>query len=350
MIGVLRAITPYISGLYTLPWILVGFAVSAILSLIYSSAKIDMTMKKIGRIILYFFVPVLVFRVFIDTPLGYSALRFVFITCLSIMLMYLIAYVFARYQASKQELTKETKSLYIKTVVTNQGRSSAFVGGILLSIPEWGVPAAIFMAFTGIALFAIVPYILSRLNHLEQSSQDVPLQLPWFLRFYPWYFTAFVVAAVLIQKFTGITTAKLGDFGVVLRFYSALTIPVALYYVGSSMHISDMKVSELKKLLGTNPDEISEHWTWVRHIFVLTTFITPMIFLFCFGLLYAFGMIPAAWFVVIFINSILPITSTNMFLVAYGLDKKASAHAITWSTLICVPIVVVLIEIFSKMM
>jgi hypothetical protein len=58
-------------------------------------------------------------------------------------------------------------------------------------------------------------------------------------------------------------------------------------------------------------------------------------------------IIPAAWFAVAVINSVLPITSTNMFLIPYGIDKKSTAHVITWSTIICVPLTVILISLFS---
>ena len=63
--------------------------------------------------------------------------------------------------------------------------------------------------------------------------------------------------------------------------------------------------------------------------------------------LLVFKLIPNAWFAVIIINSFLPITSTNMFLLPYGIDKKSTAHSITWTTIVCVPIVVLLIIVFG---
>ena len=36
-----------------------------------------------------------------------------------------------------------------------------------------------------------------------------------------------------------------------------------------------------------------------------------------------------------------------MFLVPYGIDKKVTALSVTWTTIICVPIVVALITIFG---
>jgi len=89
------------------------------------------------------------------------------------------------------------------------------------------------------------------------------------------------------------------------------------------------------------------HWIWVRSIFILTVAITPILTALIFGPLFAIGAIPASWFAVITINSILPITSTNIFLLPYGIDRKSTVHAVTWTTLVCVPIVVGLIMFFG---
>ncbi len=293
-------------------------------------------------------MPPLAFRIFLDTPLGISELRFFILTCISITMMYLIAWLYAKYQIRRQGLKGDAASLYLKTVVTNQGRSSAFVGGAMLAIPAWGVEAGIFMAITGITLFAVMPYILSQMSRKQQKGKLEAIHLPWFLRLYPWYFIAFVLAAIILQKTTHITSRDMGDWGVLLRFYTALTIPAALYYVGSGVHIRDIRTAELKKLLGITTDSATEHWQWVRQIFIMTSVITPMIFFVILGTLMLSGIIPLAWMAVILINVALPITGTNMFLVAYGLDKRATAHAVTWTTLICVPIVVLLIELFSR--
>lgn len=340
-------IIPYISGLYTLPWIAVGFIVTSVLAIIIPRQQIDNVMKKIGRVILFCFVPVLVFIVFLDTKLGRSELRFMSLALVSIAASYFIAFVFARYMARRNNLGADSRILYLKTVITNQGRSSAFVGGIMLAISDWGVPAGIYMALTGISLFAIVPYILTHLEAKNKNRDSATMSLPGFLKVYPWYFMAFVIAAIFLQKGVGINTKMMGDWGIILRFYAALTIPAALYYVGSGIHVSDMKIDELKKLLGIKSDSSSEHWQWVRQIFVLTSVITPLFFAISFGFMRAMGWIPVSWFAVTLINMSLPITGTNMFLIPYGLDHRATAHAITWSTLINVPLVVILIEIFS---
>ena len=338
---------PYISGLYTLPWIIIGFLIIAVLRSVFNQEKIDSSLKKVGIVILYLFIPVLVFRIFLDTVLGVEELRFVlFISC-AIIFMYLLAYFYAKHQIKKQNLSGDEEILYFKTVFTNQGRSSAFVGGAMLAIESWRVPAAIIMALVGLTLFAIVPYILNHMNQKEQKGKKTPARLPWFLRIYPYYFILYVVSAVVLQKTTGITTGDLGNFGILLRFYASITIPIALFYVGSGMHPNDLKISELKKLIGLVKVEKDQHWLWVRQIFLLTAVFTPIIFAILLVTLFSLSLIPAAWFSVTLINSVLPITSTNMFLVPYGLDKKATAHSVTWSTIFCIPVAVILIGIFS---
>jgi len=347
MIEMMKTIIPYISGLWTMPWILVGFLISWGWQFFFRQERIDFVMKKIGLIVLYFFVPPLVFRIFLDARLTLEMAEFVGLTCLTIIFMYVLAYLYARYHIRRRVVDPGSDKLYLKTLLTSQGRSSAFVGGAILAIKEWGVPAAIFMALMGIALFAVMPYILYRMSKREQRAQTDPLKLPWFLRFYPWYFSSFVVAAIVVHQTTGLTTKELGDWGTILRFYTALTIPIALYYVGSGIHPQDLKLIELKKLTGLIQDDQVEHWLWVRQIFYLTAVITPGIIFSIFGLLYVLNVIPGPWMAVMVINACLPITGTNMFLVPYGLDKRATAHAVTWSTLIGVPVTVVLIWIFS---
>jgi hypothetical protein len=85
----------------------------------------------------------------------------------------------------------------------------------------------------------------------------------------------------------------------------------------------------------------------VRTIFFLIVVITPILTLTVMLPLYIIGVITSAWFAVIIINSILPITSTNMFLIPYGIDKKVTALSVTWTTIVCVPIVVFLISFFK---
>jgi hypothetical protein len=59
-----KLIIPYISGLWTLPWILIGFIITIIIAKFTGREKIDKIMKKIGLVLLYFFVPVLIFGYF----------------------------------------------------------------------------------------------------------------------------------------------------------------------------------------------------------------------------------------------------------------------------------------------
>lgn len=346
MIEILQAILPYISGLYTLPWIVIGFIVTILIAKITGREKIDQVMKKVGLILLYFFIPILLFRIFISTTFGSKQIEFSLIVAGIILLMYLLAYVYARYQIKKQQMNTEKRMLYLKTMLTNQGRSSAFIGSAMMAF--WQLEAGIFMALVGIALFAIMPYILSHLHKKEQKDKkESKNPLPWFLKLYPWYLISFVIAAVLLHGPGGVTINFNESLPFIVKFYTAITIPAALYYVGAGIHPSDLKISEIKKLLGIDKTEKTDHWNWVRNMFVLTVIITPLIIGIIFAPLYIYQIIPASWFAVIFINAVLPVTSTNMFLLPYGIDKRSTAHIVTWTTLICVPIVVALIALFD---
>ncbi|KYK34836.1 MAG: hypothetical protein AYK22_04585 [Thermoplasmatales archaeon SG8-52-3] len=350
MIDILKDILPYISGLYTLPWILVGFIVTIFLSKIIGRGKIDKIMKKIGLILLFFFIPVLVFRIFVNTDFGKNEIEFAILVSFIVFFMYILAYFFAWQKAKSWKIEGAKKQLFIKTVITNQGRSSAFIGGALLASP-WKIEAAIYIALVGVALFAIIPYILSHMHKKEIKNKENSNEktLPWYLKLYPWYLIIFVIAAVGTHGLTGFTTKNLGDdLEIIIIFYSAITIPAALYYVGAGIHPNDLKKNELRKLLNIDKkNEKGDHWEWVRGIFILTTIVTPIITAIIFYPLFAIGIISSAWFAVITINSILPITSTNMFLVPYGIDKKSTAHVVTWTTIVCVPIIVILITIFE---
>lgn len=348
MIEVLESVIPYISGLYTLPWILVGFVLTILFSRFTNRQKIDKIMKKIGLVLLYFFVPLLIFRIFLDRDFGVKEIEFAVVSCIIIFFTYLLAYLYARYSVKKLKLKGSKGKQFIKTMLTNQGRSSAFIGGALLASP-WFVEAAIFIALVGIALFAVIPYILSYMHKRESiaTKEDIHA-LPWYLRLYPWYLISFVIAAVILHGTTGITVKDFGDIGILFKFYTALTIPAALYYVGAGIHPNDLKVKEMKKLFSLNYDgKTKDHWPMIRRIFFLTVIITPLIISVFFGILLFLKSIPSSWFAVVVINFFLPITSTNMFLVPYGIDKKVTALSVTWTTIICVPIVVFLIYFFT---
>ena len=351
MIEILETVLPYIKGLWTLPWILIGFIITIILSRFFGEKKINSSMKKIGLILLYFFVPLLLFRIFLGVDFRENEIIFTVVCFIILSFMYIIAYFFALFKVKKINIIKEEKRNFVKTVLTNQGRSSAFIGGALLAIQDWRVPAAIYMSIGAIFLFAIIPYFLSYLHkkNLKESDKNLKLHvLPWYLRYFPWYLLSFAFAAIIIHGLFGITPQSFGNnTSISFEFFTQLTIPAALYYVGSGIHPSELKLSEMKKLIGFNKTEkVFDHWSWVQNIFILTVLITPLLIVVIFGLLFVFGLITNSWFSVIIINSILPITSTNMFLIPYGIDKKSTAHSVTWTTIVCVPIVVLLITIF----
>lgn len=341
-------IIPYISGLYTLPWIIVGLIVTYILAGIFGEEKIHGTMKKIGLVLLFVFIPLLLFRIFLNINFGKMEIVFSIITFLVLALSYLISYFFGRIEADKHGMKSLEKRNFIKTVLTNQGRSAAFVGGAMLAIDEWRVPAGIYISLVGIGLFAIIPYILSVMHRRETHGKADVETLPWYLKLYPWYLLSFVVAAILIHKSTGVTVKSLGDAGIYLHFITALTIPAGLYYVGASIHPRDLKTEEMRKMFLPKKGEAAEfHWIAARNAFVATMIITPIAVVGIFGTAFFFGMIPGEWFAVLVINSILPITSTNMFLLPYGIDKKGTALAVTWTTVVSVPLFMLLIPLFK---
>ncbi len=351
MIETLNTLLPYISGLYTLPWILVGFVVTVLLSKFFGESKIDKIMKKIGLVILFVFVPLLLFRIFLDVDFGENEISFSILCVIVLGLMYVIAYVFAKFKANKMDLKGTNRRHFIKTVLTNQGRSSAFIGGAMLAIPEWRVPAALYMSVGAVILFTIIPYILSILHKKDLKKSDGISKfhaLPWYLRLFPWYLLTFAAIAIIYHGTTGVYLKDFGNYGIGFKFFTAITIPAALYYVGAGIHPHDLKVKEMKKLFRLNHEKkTKDHWPWVRNIFFLTTIITPIVISIIFCILLILDLIPKEWFAVVVINSILPITSTNMFLVPYGIDKKVTALSVTWTTIICVPIVVLLISVFK---
>jgi len=350
MIEILEGILPYIKGLWTLPWILIGFIVTILLSRAFGEEKINRLMKKIGLILLYFFVPLLLFKILLGVDFKYNEISFT-IACFAILiLMYILAYFYAKINAKKMDLKGEIKGNYIITVLTNQGRSSAFVGGFMLAIDEWRVYATLYMIIGAIFLFAIIPAILSFIHNknLKNSEKSLKIHaLPGYLKIFPWYLLCFAFAAIILHGFTGITPKDFGNPGVVFDFITALTIPAALYYVGAGIHIKDIKdmINRLKKK--QTDKESQQNWIWTKNIFFLTVVLTSILTIIVVGLLLGLNLISKEWFVVITINSILPITSTNMFLVPYGINKKVTALSVTWTTIVCVPFVVLLITVFK---
>jgi len=338
----------YISGLNTLPWIFIGFILTILFSLIIGEENVNKAMKRSALILLFVFVPLLLFRILLNVDFGFNQIIFTLVCFVIISLMYVLSYFFANYKAKKMNISGGEKWNYIKTVLTNQGRSSAFVGGMMLIITEWQVQVLIYMIVGAVFLFAIIPLVLSILHKKEiKDTKEEKIQaLPWYLKIFPLYLFAFAIAAILLHGINGVTTKDSTDFNSFFNFFTQVTIPAALYFVGSGIHPRDLKIDEMKKLFSLD-SKIKDHWLWIRNIFFLTVIITPLLTVVIMLPMYGFGLISSAWFVVIVINSILPITSTNMFLVPYGIDKKVTALSVTWTTIVCVPIVVILITVFG---
>ncbi len=344
MLDLISNIIPYISGIWTLPWMAVGFVVTFILSKMYGEKYVSGVMKKIGLVLLFVFIPILIFKLFLNIDFKEDEIDFVIFSGIVITLLYALAYVFAVRNSKKISAGKVNRTHFIKTVVVNQGRSAAFFGSAILSIKKLEIFAAIYLTLLGIFLFAALPYILSVIHQKEVTSGDKQKNpLPRYLKLYPWYLLVFPVSAVLIHSYAGITTASC-DYGTLLTFFGAVTIPAALYYVGAGIKIDDINITELKKLFsGKDGGEME----WVRQILFLTMLITPIIVAIACGILMIFSIIPSTWAAVLIINSILPITSTNMFLIPYGIDKKVTALSVTWTTFFSIPIFLLLLYVFS---
>ena len=348
MINIINELLPYFTGLWTLPWILVGYILTNFFSKIFGEQKVDFIMKKIGLILLFVFIPSLLFRIFLDVDFEFNEIIFSIICISLITFTYLITYIYAKNYGQKFNLKSSEKNIFIKTFLTNQGRSSAFVGGAMLAISDWQIPAAIYMSIGAIFLFALIPYILLQLHkkdHNKHNSTKIEA-LPWYLKIFPWYLLIFALSSITIHSTTGIYLSDLNDIGIIFKFITALTIPAALYYVGAGINSNDLKKSEIKKLFDFKIKNEINQWIWVRHILLLTIIIIPILTILISLALLIFNIIPNDWTYVIIINSFLPITSTNMFLIPYGINKKVTALSISWSTIICVPIVIILITYF----
>lgn len=350
MIDLINQLLPYFTGLWTLPWILIGYIFTNIFSILFGEEKVNNYMKKIGLILLYFFIPSLLFRIFLDVDFRYNEIIFSIFCFLIITITYLIAYLYARMYIRKLDIELILRNNLIKTFLANQGRSSAFVGGAMLAIAEWQIPAAIYMSIGAIFLFAIIPYILSYMHNNEKENNiSKDTTLPWYLKLFPWYLLLFAFSSIILHRVTGLYLSDLNDFGILFKFITALTIPAALYYVGAGIKSKDLKKREIKKLFELKNTKDLNHWIWVRKILFLTIIITPIITIIFFSILLLLNIIPSIWFIVIIINSFLPITSTNMFLIPYGINKRVTALSISWSTIICVPIVILLITTFETL-
>jgi hypothetical protein len=350
MFEIIKNVLPYITGLWTLPWIFIGFIVTFLFSRLFGEQKINEIMRKIGLTLLYIFVPLLLFRILLGVDFYETQIIFTFLCIVILFLMYGIAYIYASFKSKKMDIVNRKKTHYVITLLTNQGRSSAFVGGAMLAIEEWRIFATIYMIISALFLFAIIPYILSYIHkiNLKSSKKYSPDDaLPWYLKIFPWYLLIFAITGVTIRGLTGIELDQLGDIGLLFTFFTSLTIPAALYYVGAGIHPRDIVDMVHRLTTQRSKTGYQRNWIWTKHIFFLTVILTPLLTICIFGFLLVINLILKEWFAVIVINSILPITSTNMLLVPYGIDKKVTALSITWTTLVCVPLVVVFMIILK---
>ena len=94
MIEILETVLPYIKGLWTLPWILIGFIITMILSRFFGEKKINSSMKKIGLILLYFFVPLLLFRIFLGVDFRENEIIFTVVCFIILSFMELLRVMF----------------------------------------------------------------------------------------------------------------------------------------------------------------------------------------------------------------------------------------------------------------
>ncbi|KAL0248021.1 hypothetical protein GEMRC1_003260 [Eukaryota sp. GEM-RC1] len=145
-------IVPYISGLWALPWIVLGFFVNHFLVKTFTADSVGRRMKLFGRILLFVFIPLLIFRLFLNVEFGLSELSFSVISMLVTSILYTVSYILSSKQSNKLSLSTSDSSLFIKSCFTNQGRSSAFIGGALLAVEPWSIPAALFIALYGVFL------------------------------------------------------------------------------------------------------------------------------------------------------------------------------------------------------
>ena len=165
ILDVLEAIIPYISGLYTLPWIAVGFVANGILHRLFGEERVKAAMEKISLVLLFVFIPLLLFKLFLNIDFREEELDFAVVACGTMALLYVVAYVFGSRCSSRLTQPKAESVRFLKTIVVNQGRSAAFFGSAILAFSELKIYAAIYITLVGIFLFAIVPYALSILHH-----------------------------------------------------------------------------------------------------------------------------------------------------------------------------------------
>ncbi|KAL0249570.1 hypothetical protein GEMRC1_004800 [Eukaryota sp. GEM-RC1] len=183
----------------------------------------------------------------------------------------------------------------------------------------------------------------------EPSPVKKPPGLPLFLQLFPFLLIVVIVVSITLKKTIDFSLKDLGLFGDVIHLLSAFCVPFGLYYAGAGVKAEDLKFSKLSKTIVkpkiAEDDELSLQAT--RYTLFLNFLISPIIVFIIFGSLLLFGLIPSSWFCVMFINAILPVTATNIFLLDFGLDKMSTVFSISTSTIISVPMVLVLIPLFD---
>ncbi|KAL0213218.1 hypothetical protein RCL1_006844 [Eukaryota sp. TZLM3-RCL] len=434
-------IIKYLSGLYALPWLVFGFFINLALTKCCSIDKIRRFMKVFGNVLLYFLIPLLIFRLFLSVDFDAYAVIFSVISALTIGSMYLISYLYAYYTSKSLKMARKEAEEYIKSVFTNQGA--------LLGIEEWSFYAAIYLAIFGIFLFVLTPFVLSKITskvtetdpeegvkemnlirsipldspennnsistsstqetledvkHCGDSTREqedlidntdvgvelneqggisveekcegssivemkipevtevaVPVEvpssqpaLPLGLRIFPAVLMVTIISSIVLRRLTGTSFSAWGNIGSFLHFLSALTVPFGLYFAGAGIKTRDLSWSNLvlylwpSKLTTQNRSEIQSILI-IRGSLFTTLVLCPLIIGLIFFSLQVFGVASSAWFCVMFLNSLLPITSTNVFLVDYGLSLSGVSISVSMSTIIAVPLVFSLIPVFDAL-
>ncbi len=194
MIALLQSIIPKISGLYTLPWIVVGFIVTNLLAYYHTQDKVNLYLRKVALVLLYVFVPLLVFRIFLDTGIGLYELEFVSIVISSITFMYLLALALCPVSnPTPKPCWREKIKLPENCDHQNQGRL-CFCGWNYVSGAKLGSFGGDFYGSLRYCPICNNPIHLHVMHDREHKERDRLITLPWFLRVYPYYFILYVVA------------------------------------------------------------------------------------------------------------------------------------------------------------
>ncbi|KAL0225677.1 hypothetical protein P9112_013001 [Eukaryota sp. TZLM1-RC] len=358
-------ILPYISGVAALPWIIIGFIVNSILCYCLNPSSVIKAMKAFGKVLLFVFIPLLQFRIFLSIPFGLSEISFSITAVAVMLLLYLVSYYSSKLRSRSLKLCIMENQEFLKTCLTNQGRSSAFIGGSLLSIAAWEIQASLYMALYGVFLFVLIPIALSRMSKKDvlpkelqdmSSPADVDLEsnhtpvkptspIPLYLQIFPVFLLVTIAIAIILNRMFDITMESLGKPGEYIHLVSAFTVPLGLYYAGSGVKAEDLKWMNISQVFSTQSQSLALRST--SFTLFINLVISPLIIGSIFGVLTLFKIIDTSWFSVIFINTILPTTPTNIFLEEFGINKKATALTVSTSTALGVPLVLIMIPLLN---